>query len=215
MLGFRQSTLRKRTQRHHPKMSPRSPLVRWLFRSALALFATLSVLAGAQARAEPGGSLTFIEVRAGARGHVAHILRDQARARRKHTSPPAQIIPLQEISRPVRFALVDREQSVVLREPEIRAGRNRHEVGCARPLVRDCAPGPGASRSARPRKNNIAMQQSAVAARQSDANLGFVGWNSESPFHAFAATRAAREFRQIVGPMSGSPYDERSFRRVD
>jgi quinol monooxygenase YgiN len=123
MLDFRQSTLRKRTQRHHPKMPPRSPLVRWLFRSTLALFATLSVLAGVQARAEPGGSLTFIEVRV--------------------------------------EALAD-----------------------------------------------IAMQQVAVAARQSDGNLGIVawqqterpnhfnlisGWNSESQFHAFAATRARRE----------------------
>ena len=77
---------------------------------------------------------------------------------------------------------------------------------------------------------DIAMQQFTVAAGQSDGNLGFVawqqserpnhfnlisGWNSESQFHAFAATRAAREFRPIVGPMSGSPYDERLFRRVD
>ena len=76
------------------------------------------------------------------------------------------------------------------------------------------------------------MQQLTVAASQSDGSLGFVAWqqterpnhfhfnlisrwNSESQFHAFAATRAAREFRQIVGSMSGSPYDERLFRRVD
>jgi hypothetical protein len=71
MLDFRQSTLRKRTQRHHPKMPPRSPLVPWLFRSTLALFATLSVLAGVQARAEPGGSLTFIEVRVEALADIA------------------------------------------------------------------------------------------------------------------------------------------------
>ena len=88
-------------------MPLRFPLVRWLLRCAFALISTISILAAAQARAEPGGSLTFIEVRVEMRGHVANILRDQAR----HTSPPAQIILLQEISRPERFALVDREQS--------------------------------------------------------------------------------------------------------
>lgn len=152
-------------------MPPRSPLVRWLFRSTLALFATLSVLAGAQARAEPGGSLTFIEVRIEARGDVAHSF-----------PGPGE--------RTTRAHLTDRARV------------------------------------------DIAMQQLTVAASQSDGSLGFVawqqterpnhfhfnlisGWNSESQFHPFAATRAAREFRQIVGSMSGSPYDERLFRRVD
>ena len=74
------------------------------------------------------------------------------------------------------------------------------------------------------------MHQFAVTARQSEGNLGFVawqqterpnhfnlisGWLSDSQFRAFAATRAARDFRRIVGPLLGSPYDERLFRRVD
>jgi hypothetical protein len=32
---------------------------------------------------------------------------------------------------------------------------------------------------------------------------------------AFAASAAARQFRQTVGPLLGSPYDERLFRRID
>ena len=75
-----------------------------------------------------------------------------------------------------------------------------------------------------------ALRQLSAAARQSDGNLVFdiwqqtdranhfnliSGWMSESQFHAFAASRAAQEFRQTVGPLLGSPYDERLFRRVD
>lgn len=85
---------------------------------------------------------------------------------------------------------------------------------------------PGADRA----RVETALHQLAATARQSDGNLGFdiwqqterpnhfnliSGWISESQFHAFEATRAAREFREIVGPLLGSPYDERLFRRVD
>ncbi len=153
MLDFRQSTLLKRTQRHHPKMLPRSPLVRWLFRSTLALFATLSVLAGVQARAEPGGSLTFIEVRVEARGHVANIPWLILRCNKS---------PSRHVRAMATWALW----------PDDRPSG---------PVTLTSSAGGTASRSSL----------------------------------AFAATRAAREFRQLVGPMSGSPYDERSFRRVD
>ena len=75
-----------------------------------------------------------------------------------------------------------------------------------------------------------ALRQLSAAARQSEGNLGFdvwqqtdhanhfnliSGWISESQFHTFRASRAAREFRQTVGQLLGSPYDERLFRRVD
>jgi quinol monooxygenase YgiN len=39
-------------------------------------------------------------------------------------------------------------------------------------------------------------------------------WTGEAPFHAFAATVGARDFRQIIAPLLGSPYDERLYSRV-
>lgn len=81
-----------------------------------------------------------------------------------------------------------------------------------------------------PAKIAMTLHLLAAAARQSDGNLGFTiwqqtehpnhfnlisAWVSESPLHAFEATRAARDFRQAVAPLLGSPYDERLFRRVD
>ena len=75
-----------------------------------------------------------------------------------------------------------------------------------------------------------ALRKLAAAARQSDGNLGFEilqqidrpnhfnlisGWIGESPFRTFTSSAAARQFRQTVGRLLGSPYDERLFRRVD
>jgi quinol monooxygenase YgiN len=74
------------------------------------------------------------------------------------------------------------------------------------------------------------LRRFAAAARRSDGNFGFEilqqanrpnhfnlisAWLGESPFRAFAASAAAREFRQTIGPLLGSPYDERLLRRVD
>jgi quinol monooxygenase YgiN len=74
------------------------------------------------------------------------------------------------------------------------------------------------------------LRKLAAAVRRSDGNLGFeilqqtdrpnhfslIGaWLAESPFRAFAASAAARDFRQTIGPLLGSPYDERLFRRAD
>ena len=238
-------------------MSLRSPHARWLLRSALALLSTISVLTSAQVRAEPSGSLTFIEVRVEARGHAANILRDQASSQARHISPPTQITLLQEVSRPERFVLLEREQSAaptrgaleidslrgaladeLTAPPDLRANRDfGQDTGStgtkldARASLYVIAhldlalPAPPDRARA-----EIALQQLAAAARQSSGNLGIVvwqqterpnhfnlisGWLSESQFHAFAATPAAREFRRIVGPMLGSPYDERLFRRVD
>ena len=76
----------------------------------------------------------------------------------------------------------------------------------------------------------IALRKLATAARQSDGNLGFEilqqidrpnhfnlisAWIGESPFRTFTSSTAAQQFRQTVGPLLGSPYDERLFRRVD
>jgi quinol monooxygenase YgiN len=74
------------------------------------------------------------------------------------------------------------------------------------------------------------LRKLAAAARRSDGNSGFEilqqtdhpnhynlvsAWLGESPFRAFAASATAREFRQTIAPLLGSPYDERLFRRVD
>ena len=81
-----------------------------------------------------------------------------------------------------------------------------------------------------PTRVEAALHQFAAAARASDGNLGFEVWQQterpnhfnlisalvgESPLHAFEASHAAREFRQLVGPLLGSPYDERLYRRAD
>jgi quinol monooxygenase YgiN len=81
-----------------------------------------------------------------------------------------------------------------------------------------------------PAKIAVTLHQLAAAARHSDGNLGFTiwqqtehpnhfnlisAWIGESPLHDFEATRAARDFRQTVAPLLGSPYDERLFRRID
>jgi quinol monooxygenase YgiN len=70
----------------------------------------------------------------------------------------------------------------------------------------------------------------AAAARQTDGNLGLEilqqidhpnhfnlvsAWLGEQPYRVFVASPAAVEFRQAIGPLLGSPYDDRFFRRVD
>jgi quinol monooxygenase YgiN len=223
-------------------------------RFALALLWTTSVVASAEVRAESVLALTFIEVRVDARGHAGGVLRQQAGVLREHTSWPGQIILLQEVSRPERFALVEREKADALTD----VVREMHSV--TEPLTEDLtappdlrmnrefgevAPATGAKPDARANvyvvahldiggpdraRAEAALRQLSAAARQSEGNLGFDiwqqtdhanhfnligGWLSESQFHAFRASRAAREFRQTVGPLLGSPYDERLFRRVD
>jgi quinol monooxygenase YgiN len=223
-------------------------------RFALALLWSISVVASAEVRAESVLALTFIEVRVDARGHAGNVLRQQANALREHTSWPAQIILLQEVSRPERFALVEREKADVstdvVREmhsvtetltddltapPDLRMNREFGEVAPAIGAKADVRANVyvvahldiGAPDRARA---EAALRQLSSATRQSEGNLVFdiwqqtdhanhfnliSGWISESQFHAFAASRAAREFRQAVGPLLGSPYDERLFRRVD
>jgi quinol monooxygenase YgiN len=238
-------------------MTHHSPRFRWLLRSTLALLSTISVLASAQVHAEPGGSLTFIEVSVAARGHAANVLRDRAGSLREHTSPSAQIILLQEIARPERFALVELESPTVATHgaQEMNSLPGSLEDELIAPLDRranrEFEPDMGSTGAKIDTRANVyviahldlalpappdraraeaALHQFATAARQSDGNLGFAvwqqterpnhfnlisGWLSDSQFRAFAATRAARDFRRIVGPLLGSPYDERLFRRVD
>jgi quinol monooxygenase YgiN len=185
---------------------------------------------------------------------LGNVLREQANALREHTARPAQIILLQEISRPERFALLEREKPDGSTAP----GREVHPL--TEPLTDELtapadrrtnresgevAVGTGVTADARanvyvvahldigtPERAQVeaALGQLAAAARQSEGNLAFhilqqtdranhfnliSGWLSESQFHEFAASRAARDFRQTVAPLLGSPYDERLFRRVD
>jgi quinol monooxygenase YgiN len=221
----------------------------------LALLWAICIVASAEVRAEQVWALTFIEVTTGAQDHAGGVLRQLAGALREHTSWPAQVMLLQEISRPERFVQVEREkpqstdggremQSVteplkdeLAAPPDLRMNREFGEVASATGAKADVranvyvvahldigAPAPDRARV------ETALRQLSVAARQSEGNLRFdiwqqtdrtnhfnliSGWISESQFRAFAASRAARDFRQTVGPLLGSPYDERLFRRVD
>jgi quinol monooxygenase YgiN len=223
-------------------------------RLVLVLLWPISIVASAEVRAESLWALTFIEVRVGARGHAGGVLRQQASALREHTSWPAQMMLLQEVSRPERFALVEREK------PEVSTGAGREMQSVTEPLTDELTAPPdlrmnrefgeialatGAKADVRanvyviahldmgtPDRARVeaALRELSVAARQSEGNLRFdiwqqidrtnhfnivSGWIGESQFRAFAASRAARDFRQAVGPLLGSPYDDRLFRRVD
>jgi quinol monooxygenase YgiN len=231
-----------------------SSCVRLPLRFALALLCAVGVVASAEARADPVWALTFIEVRVGARGHAGNVLRQQADALREHTSGAAQIMLLQEVARPERFALLERER------PDVSTGSGREVQRIIGPLADELNAPPdrrtnrelgevavASAAKADERANfyviahldittpdrarvETALRQLAAAARESDGNLRFdigqqtdranhfnllSGWISESQFYAFVASRAARGFRQTVGPLLGSPYDERLFRRVD
>ena len=223
-------------------------------RFVLALLWPISIVASAEVRAESVWALTFIEARVDAQGHAGCVLRQQASALREHTSWPAEVMLLQEVSRPERFVLVEREK------PEVSTGAGREIQSVTAPLTDELTAPPdlrmnrefgevalatGAKADVRanvyvvahldigaPDRARVeaALRQLLVAARESEGNLRFdvwqqtdrtnhfnliSGWISESQFRAFAASRAARDFRQTVGPLLGSPYDERLFRRVD
>jgi quinol monooxygenase YgiN len=223
-------------------------------RFALAILWPIGVVAGAEVRAESVWTLTFIEVRVDARGHAGNVLRQQAKSLREHISSPAQIVLLQELSRPERFVLLERE------EPELSAGGVQEQQPVAKLLTDELTAPPdrrknrvfgevaiAADAKADVRANvyvvahldigvpdrartEVALRQLAAAARQSAGNIRFdiwqqtdranhfnviSGWISESQFYAFATTHAARDFRQTLGPLLDSPYDERLFRRVD
>jgi quinol monooxygenase YgiN len=76
----------------------------------------------------------------------------------------------------------------------------------------------------------VALQGLIAAARRAPGNLRFeawqqtnrpnhfnlVGvWSSRTGFDDFTAGAAAREYRATVGPLIGSPYDERLYRRIE
>ena len=92
---------------------------------ALALLLKLGGSLGAEGNGEPVLTLTFIEVRVEARGHAAGVLVDHAHAPPAHAhaspdrqTPPGQVIVMQDISRPERFAVLKRETSPTLTQDQ-------------------------------------------------------------------------------------------------
>lgn len=85
------------------------------------------------------------------------------------------------------------------------AGRDRQQAdGALRELARSVCAAPG----------HLAFH----IWRQSDRGNHFdlvATWTSREQWAAFSAGAAAREFRRSVGPLLGSPYDERLYRVLE
>jgi quinol monooxygenase YgiN len=80
-------------------------------------------------------------------------------------------------------------------------------------------------------KTLIALKELAEAARKDSGNLRFEvtqsakpptshttlygAWTSRQAYDEFEAAAYARRFRDIVGPLLGSPYDDRLYALID
>jgi len=211
---------------------------------ALAVLLKIGVAFGAEVDAGSATVLTFVEVRVEMRGHAANDLRQAANAAREHQASVGQTVVMQEIARPERFAVLEREPLArltvdisddLIAPPDRRLNQEFDEVPTASGPQLDTRANfyviahidLAASDLSRVQK---ALYSLADSARRTDGNLGFESlqeinhpnhfnlisaWLGEAPFHSFAASTAAREFRQAIGPLLGSPYDERLFRRVN
>jgi quinol monooxygenase YgiN len=211
----------------------------------IALLLTCCISSGAEVGAGSVQTLTFIEVTVVARGHAAGVLREHANIVREHQASPGRIIAMQEIARPERFVVLERETPThaltdgltddLTAPPDRRLNREFDNPGTA--------PAPQVDARANfyvvahvdiaPQDRDgveTSLRKFAAAARRSAGNFGFEilqqtdrpnhfnlisAWLGESPFRAFEASPAAREFRQSIGLLLGSPYDERLLRRVD
>ena len=221
---------------------------------ALALLLTCGVTSGVEIKTGAVAAITFIEVRVEVRGHAGGVLRQQANASHEHQVSPGPVMSLQEISRPERFVVLEREP------PDVLTARGRETRALIESLTDDLAAPPDQrlnrefdeiATAPSPRVDaranfyvvthvdiappdqfriETALRKLAAAARQSDGNLGFEilqqidrpnhfnlisAWIGESPFRTFTSSATSRQFRQTIGPLLGSPYDERLFRRVD
>ncbi|HVW71393.1 MAG TPA: antibiotic biosynthesis monooxygenase [Steroidobacteraceae bacterium] len=224
----------------------------WLL--ALALLLKFDVTPSVEINTGSVRALTFIEVAVQARGNASGALRQRTSALLEHQISPGQIILMQEISRPERFAVLERETPAASTADRWKTHALTESLTddlTAPPdqrLNREFDKGaPSAGPSGDVRANlyvithvdiatpdrsraETALHRLATAARRSDGNLGFEilqqidrpnhfnlisAWLSESPFRAFAVSAEARQFRQTLGPLLGSPYDERLFRRID
>jgi quinol monooxygenase YgiN len=81
----------------------------------LALLLQTSITSGEEVGAGSVQALTFIEVTFTARGHAAGVLRQHANVAREQQASPGRIILMQEISRPERFVVLERETVAVVR----------------------------------------------------------------------------------------------------
>ena len=221
---------------------------------ALALVLEIGIAHARDSNAGLEPVLTFVEVRVEMRGHAANVLRQQANAAREHPTSSRRIVMMQEIARPERFAVLEREAPAVLTAdggrplavtegiaddliapPDQRLGREFDEIATTHGARVDERANFYVITHVDIAASNLtrvetALHDLAAAARQSNGNLGFEilqqinhpnhfnlvsAWLGEAPFRVFAASAGAREFRQTVAPLLGSPYDERLFRRVD
>jgi quinol monooxygenase YgiN len=224
---------------------------RWL-PLALALVLEIGIAHATDSNAGLEPVLTFVEVRVEMRGHAASVLRQQANAARDHQTSSRQIVMMQEIARPERFAVLEREAPAVLTAdggrpltegiaddliapPDQRLNREFDEIATTRGARVDERANFYVITHVDIAASNLTLVETALhdlaaAGRQSSGNLGFEilqqinhpnhfnlvsAWLGEAPFRVFAASAGAREFRQTVAPLLGSPYDERLFRRVD
>ncbi len=221
---------------------------------ALGLLLRIGITPAIEVNAGSEPVLTFLEVQVEMRGHAGNALRQQANAAREHQASSGQIVMMQEIARPERFAVLEREAPAVMTAggskpraftesitddliapPDQRLNREFDEIATTNGSRVDA----GANfyvithvdiAASNPIQVATALRNFAAAARQSHGNLGFEilqqtdhpnhfnlvsAWLGDAPFHAFAASAGAREFRRTVAPLLGSPYDERFFRRVD
>jgi quinol monooxygenase YgiN len=86
---------------------------------ALGLLLKFGAALGAEVNAGAIRVLTFIEVRVEARGHAGGVLRQYASVLRDgRKMPPGQVILMQEISRPERFAALERETSAAVTQDD-------------------------------------------------------------------------------------------------
>jgi quinol monooxygenase YgiN len=86
---------------------------RWL-PLALALLLEVGIAHATDSNDSLEPVLTFVEVRVEMRGHAGNVLRQQANAAREHQASSRQTIVMQEIARPERFAVLERESPAAL-----------------------------------------------------------------------------------------------------
>jgi quinol monooxygenase YgiN len=81
----------------------------------LVLLLQSGIASGEEMGAGPVRALTFIEVTFTAKGHAAGVLRQHAYVTRERQASPGRIILMQDISRPERFVVLERETAAVVK----------------------------------------------------------------------------------------------------
>jgi hypothetical protein len=112
---------------------------RWL-PLALVLLPSVGTLPATEVNTASDSVLTFVEVRVEMRGHASSVFRQQANTARQHQASPGQIVVMQEIARPERFVVLEREAPAVLMEPRTlllaKVGRGPEPLKSARRTLR-------------------------------------------------------------------------------